>query len=59
MNQANMFVICSGCKKAHSTSEVTAVDIEEDISGRDYITFVCPVTANLEGGVVFAGDWYD
>jgi hypothetical protein len=54
-----MFVICSGCKNAHSTSEVTAVDIEEDISGRDYIRFVCPVTANLEGGVVFAGDWYD
>lgn len=59
MRQANMFVICSGCKKAHSTTEVTAVDIEEDISGRDYITFVCPVTCTRESGFVFAGDWYD
>jgi len=54
-----MFVICSGCKKAHSTSEVTAVDIEEDISGRDVITFDCPVTCTRESGFVFAGDWYD
>jgi hypothetical protein len=54
-----MFVICSGCKNAHSTSEVTAIDIEEDISGRDVITFDCPVTGTRESGFVFAGDWYD
>ena len=59
MRQANMFVICSGCKNAHSTTEITAIDIEEDISGRDHITFDCPVTGKRESGYVFAGDWYD
>jgi len=59
VSQVNMFVICSGCKNAHSTTELTSIDIEEDISGRDVITFDCPVTGTRESGFVFAGDWYD
>ena len=59
MTQGNMFVVCPGCKKVHSTAEVTAVDIEEDVSGRDIITFDCPITRTRESGFVFAGDWYD
>lgn len=59
MTQGNMFVVCPGCKNVHLTTEVTAVDIEEDVSGRDIITFDCPITRTQESGVVFVGDWYD
>ena len=37
-------VKCSECGSEHSSEEVETVNIEEDIFGRDLLTFICPVT---------------
>jgi len=48
-------VTCTKCKTTSDERDVTFVDIEEDMQGRDLLTFVCPscgqtVTAYRRGG---------
>ena len=52
--QRNYFVICKECNLEHSTSDLKAVNIEEDIEGRDVFTFECPVTNKVTSSLVFA-----
>mgnify|MGYP003132491330 CR=1 FL=1 len=35
-------VSCNDCKRSTDESTVEFVNIEEDIQGRDVLTFVCP-----------------
>ena len=35
-------VMCNDCKQSTDESKVEFVNIEEDIQGRDILTFVCP-----------------
>ena len=37
-------VICPECSEEHTTIEVKFLNVEEDIVGRDVMTFLCPVT---------------
>lgn len=39
-----MQVHCLECGEDHNPEDVEFVNIEEDINGRDLLTFVCPVT---------------
>ena len=48
-------VICSECSEEHSTDDVKAVNIEEDIQGRDVLFFECPVTGIVTKSLVYAG----
>ena len=44
------FVNCSVCGKMHTTSEVKFLNIEEDIYGRDVMTYICPASLTNEEG---------
>jgi hypothetical protein len=46
-------VICRECSDEHLTSEVEFLNIEEDIHGRDVMSFVCPVTNNPTKSLVY------
>ena len=48
----NMYVQCS-CGNDHSSTSVVTINIEEDIFGRDLVTFVCPITKNETKSLVF------
>lgn len=37
-------VYCEHCQDFHLVDEVECLNIEEDIQGRDLITFLCPET---------------
>jgi len=39
-----MKVNCSECGESHEPGDVEVLNIEEDIQGRDLLTFICPVT---------------
>lgn len=41
---SEMFVRCLECGEEHVAKDVMFVNIEEDIQGRDLLTYVCPVT---------------
>lgn len=47
-----MHVRCSECGECHEPDEVEFVNIEEDIQGRDLLTFICPVTNKETKGYV-------
>ena len=36
-------VTCNHCKTKHDEDIIEFVSIEEDIQGRDVVTFVCPI----------------
>lgn len=46
-------VICSECSEEHSVSEVEFINVEEDLQGRDCLTFVCPVTKTEVKSLVY------
>ena len=50
-----MFVKCEECGEEHWTfsDEVVTENIEEDIMGRDVLTFVCPKTGNTTKSLVY------
>ena len=48
-------VMCSECSEEHSVDDVEAVNIEEDIQGRDVLFFECPVTEQVTKSLVYAG----
>lgn len=53
MNQYSYFVICSECSEEHLTTEVEALNVEEDSSGRDVFYFLCPVTQTETKSLVY------
>lgn len=44
------FVNCPVCGEMHTTSEVEFLNIEEDIHGRDVLTYICPTSLTGEEG---------
>jgi hypothetical protein len=47
------YVNCLKCGEHHSTKEVEFLNIEEDIQGRDLMTFMCPVVEEETKSLVF------
>lgn len=47
------FVNCPECKERHPTNQVQFLNIEEDIHGRDLMTYPCPRTKNVTKALVF------
>lgn len=39
-----MQVQCPECKEPHNPKDVEFVNIEEDVQGRDLLTYICPIT---------------
>ncbi len=48
-----MFVKCKECGEEHYTGELLVENIEEDICGRDVLTFVCPETGHTTTSLVY------
>ena len=46
------FVNCSKCGEQHYSGTIVTENIEEDIYGRDVITYTCPVTDKLTKSLV-------
>ena len=42
-----VFVRCNKCQEDHKVKEVETLNIEEDMQGRDLLTFVCPKTQEI------------
>lgn len=40
--QKKITVLCSKCKERHDEQDVEFLNIEEDLWGRDVLTFKCP-----------------
>jgi len=49
----SMYVKCYKCGEYHGTKEVEFLNIEEDILGRDLVTFICPVVEEETKSLVF------
>ena len=54
-NERKSYVRCPNCLQEHFTDEVEFLDIEEDMIGRDVMTFVCPETFLDAKSVVYRG----
>lgn len=50
-----MIVHCPACGDKHETTEVEFLDIQEDLFGRDLMTFTCPVKKTRAEGLVMRG----
>lgn len=49
----SMYVKCNKCGQEHRAKEVEFLNIEEDILGRDLMTFMCPVVEEETKSLVF------
>lgn len=49
-----MFVKCTKCGEEHYSDEIEVENVEEDIMGRDVLTFVCPETNNTTESLVYS-----
>jgi hypothetical protein len=49
-----MFVMCAYCS-THDVKHVEFLNIEEDIEGRDIMTYRCPTTQDVQRSIVRAG----
>ena len=49
------YVRCPCCNEKHEVNSVEFLNIEEDITGRDVMTFVCPETLDDAKSLVFRG----
>lgn len=47
------YVRCKECGEIHTIEEVEFLNIEEDMEGRDVITFSCPTTLNPTTSLVY------
>ena len=47
------YVLCNKCCEEHSSTEVETLNIEEDIFGRDIVTFVCPIKCQETKSLVY------
>lgn len=52
-SERSLFVMCKECGKNHYSDDVKTVDIEEDVQGRDVLTFICPVTNHNSKSYIF------
>ncbi len=48
------YVTCPLCGEEHPINKVECLDIEEDMSGRDKLTFTCPVKNEPATALVWA-----
>jgi hypothetical protein len=61
--ERTFFVLCGRCCEhaasdvQHLTSEIKVINVEEDISGRDVVSFECPITNRVEQSLVYGGDY--
>jgi hypothetical protein len=46
-------VMCKSCDDEHDTKKVEFLDIEENVYGQDVMTYLCPITANVEKSMVY------
>lgn len=46
-------VLCPACDTEHDSDEVNCLDIEEDIQGRDVITFECSYSNTIQKSLVY------
>ena len=51
----NAYIVCPLCKGHHDTNKVEFLNIEEDILGRDMMTYRCPVTNETSKALVYRG----
>lgn len=51
------YVICPACDAEHDSSEVTALNIEEDIQGRDVLTYQCPYSNTVQKSLVYRSSY--
>lgn len=47
------FVFCAACDTEHTVDEVNVLNIEEDIQGRDVLTFECPLSNTKQNSLVY------
>jgi hypothetical protein len=47
------FVICPACDETHEPEEVNALNVEEDLKGRDVLTFECPYSNTIQKSLVW------
>ena len=47
------YVNCLKCGEHHSTAQIEFLNIEEDIQGRDIMSFTCPVENESTKSLVF------
>lgn len=47
------FVLCPACDTEHDVDEVTVLNVEEDIQGRDVLTFECPLSNTNQSSLVY------
>ena len=53
MSRPQVYVRCRECGEQHDSTEVEFLNIEEDIEGRDVITFTCPITQKPTCSLVY------
>lgn len=51
----SFWVLCD-CGEQHNTEDVKLLNIEEDIQGRDMVTFECPTTKETAKSIVIYRD---
>lgn len=49
---SRLFVVCKHCRQDFHTDSVEFLNIEEDIQGRDLMTFKCPTCHREEKSLV-------
>lgn len=52
MSKRKAFVTCQNCDLEHEILKVTTLNIEEDESGRDKVTFECPVCEKVRVSLI-------
>ena len=51
------YVTCPACDTEHNSSEVTALNIEEDNQGRDILTYQCPFSNTIQKSLVYRSSY--
>lgn len=47
----------AGYPNEHNTSEIMLLNVEEDIEGKDVVTFKCPVNNGIRKSYVYSGGY--
>jgi hypothetical protein len=50
---AKGYVTCKCCKEEHEIKKVRTINIEEDMQGRDVVSFECPKCKALSNSLVY------
>lgn len=51
------YVLCSACDDNHYSDEVMVENIEEDIQGRDVVTFRCQASNTIQESLVYRSSY--